>query len=89
MNAVPKPEHPESIYDHGVTQVELDALYFGAPESRADYFVGLSRNSLLADVARLYRMRGDEDTALKYISQVTNPLMRSQFKTRPCCAGHS
>ena len=89
MNAIPKPKYPESIFDHNPTQGELDVLFFGCPETQAEYFEVMDQDGCMADLAVLYRVRGDEDAANRFISKVSDPRIRMQFRTRPCCAGHS
>ena len=89
MNAVVKTDnHVESIYDHGITDDELNEMFFGQPEPMDEYFEGLSADSLLADIVQLYRMRNDPKKVHHYISRVSNPSIRKEMLTRGCCEVH-
>ncbi len=90
MNAVVKEHHVETIFDHGITDAEMRVLFFGDTESYSDYTEHLSQDSAFADISRLFRLRGNDNAANKYISQIKNDELRAQFMTIPCCvAGHS
>jgi hypothetical protein len=86
MNAA-NGRHMESIYDHGVTQAELNALFYGAPEPEAEYPEGLSRDGLLVDIARLYRLRGDDGKAGRFAAMISDRSIRAEMATRGCCEG--
>ena len=75
----------ETIYDHGVTEQELDVLYFDDPDSKDDYLAGLSQDSAYADLVRLYRMRDDDARIENFINRIQNRELRQQFKMTPCC----
>ncbi len=75
----------ETIYDHGVTEQELDVLYFDDPDSKDDYLAGLSQDSAYADLVRLYRMRDDDARVENFINRIQNRELRQQFKMTPCC----
>ena len=75
----------ETIYDHGVTEQELDVLYFDDPDSKDDYLAGLSQDSAYADLVRLYRMRDDDARVENFINRIKNRELRQQFKMTPCC----
>ena len=85
MNAMLKQANPESIFDHGVTQAELSALFYGAPEPEDEYPEGLSHDGLLVDIARLYRLRGDPDKAGRYASMIGDAAIRAEIATQGCC----
>lgn len=75
----------ETIYDHGVTEQELDVLYFGDPDSQAEYLTGLSQDSAYADLVSLYRMRGDDARAESFLDRIQDKELRQQFRMIPCC----
>lgn len=75
----------ETIYDHGVTERELNILYFDDPDPRDEYMNGLSQDSAYADLVRLYRTRGDEARAESFLDRIQNQELRQQFKLIPCC----
>ncbi len=75
----------ETIYDHDVTEQELNVLYFGDPDSKDEYLAGLSQDSAYADLVTLYQMRGDDAQAEVFISRIQNRELRQQFKMTPCC----
>lgn len=75
----------ETIYDHGVTEQELDVLYFDDPDSKDDYLAGLSQDSAYADLVRLYRMRDDDAQIENFINHIQNRELRQQVKMTPCC----
>ena len=64
MSAIIKSEHIETIFDHGVTDVEMLELTDGYPESKEEYIYGLDQDSAYADLHRLYIMRNDADRLL-------------------------
>lgn len=89
MSAVLKTEHLETIFDHDVTYSELSQLFYGAPEPENEYLEGLSHDSLLVDIVRLYQLRGNTDAASRYLSSINDPAIRAELATRGCCVAHS
>ena len=75
----------ETIYDHGVTEQELNILYFGDPDTRDEYMIGLSQDSAYADLASLYRIRDNDARAESFIDRIQDKELRQQFKMIPCC----
>jgi hypothetical protein len=75
----------ETIYDHGVTEQELNVLYFDDPDTQDEYLTGLSQDSAYADLVRLYRMRGDDAQAETFVNRIQNRELRQQFRMIPCC----
>ena len=75
----------ETIYDHGVTEQELNILYFDDPDTQDEYLTGLSQDSAYADLVTLYRMRGDDAQAEIFISRIQNKELRQQFRMISCC----
>jgi hypothetical protein len=88
MSAILKPEPLETIFDHGVTDMEMAQLFGGYPEPRDEYLDGLGYDSLQVDIVRLYRLRGQPDIADKHIHAITDPAIRTELSTR-ACAVHS
>lgn len=90
MNAVAKTvAHLESIYDHGITDAELNEMFFGQPGPVNEYFEGYDQDDLLVDIVQLYRMRQDEEKVLHYISRISDASIRTEMLTRGCCEAHS
>jgi hypothetical protein len=89
MSAILKPEPFETIFDHGVTDAEIQALTDGYPETQEEYFYGLDHDSAYADLFRLYRLRGDTDKAAYFMEKIEDNSFKFQFKARPCCSVHS
>ncbi len=89
MNAVVKESHVETIYDHGITDAEMQQLTAGYPEPKDEYFYALSQDSAYADLFRLYTMRHDENKAAFFLNQIQDGSFRRQLTMRPCCAVHS
>ncbi len=89
MSAVLKPEKIETIYDHGATIEELNQLFYGNPETPEDYLLGLSNDSLLVDIVRLYQLRGQADTANRYASLIKDSSIQAEFATKGCCVAHA
>ena len=75
----------ETIYDHGVTEQELNILYFDDPDTKDEYLIGLSQDSAYADLVSLYRMRDDTAQADAFLARIKNKELRQQFKMIPCC----
>lgn len=75
----------ETIYDHSVTERELNILYFDDPDSQAEYLTGLSQDSAYADLVSLYRMRGDDARAESFLDRIQDKELRQQFRMIPCC----
>lgn len=75
----------ETIYDHDVTEQELNILYFDDPDTQDEYLVGLSQDSAYADLVSLYRMRGDDARAKSFLDRIQNRELRQQFRMIPCC----
>lgn len=75
----------ETIYDHGVTEQELNILYFSDPDTQDEYLMGLSQDSAYADLVRLYRIRDDDLHVDLFINRIKNRELRQQFKMIPCC----
>jgi hypothetical protein len=75
----------ETIYDHGVTEQELNTLYFDDPDTKDEYLTGLSQDSAYADLVRLYRVRNDDAQADFFVNHIQNRELRQQFKMIPCC----
>jgi hypothetical protein len=89
MNAVVKQNHIETIYDHSITDAEMQQLTAGYPEPKEEYFYALDKDSAYADLFRLYTMRHDENKAAFFLNQIEDASFRRQLTMRPCCAGHS
>lgn len=75
----------ETIYDHGVTEQELNVLYFDDPDAQDEYLTGLSQDNAYADLVTLYRMRGDDARAESFVGHIQSKELRQQFKMIPCC----
>jgi hypothetical protein len=89
MSAVLKPKKLETIFDHNISDSELSALLFGDTESFDEYTQFLDQNSAYADISRLYRLRGDDNTAIRYVNLISDNTLKNQFATTPCAvAGH-
>ena len=76
----------ETIYDHGVTEQELTAL-FGSPDERMDQveydeFVG--PDSACAHLYLLFRLRGDTAAACAALNKIRDPAYRVGIKTPFC-----
>lgn len=84
MNAILKPKKLETIFDHQVTEDELKKLLYGDTESFEEYTQFLDQDASYADISRLFRIRGNNQTALKYISLIKNEQLKMQFMTVPC-----
>lgn len=90
MNAVLKPQHIETIFDYDVTESELKTLLFGDVENLDEYSEFIDSDSALADISRLFRLRGDNKSADNFIDRISDSQLRTQFKTIPCAeAGRS
>ncbi|MFM8443938.1 MAG: hypothetical protein ACKN9W_11445 [Methylococcus sp.] len=90
MNAVAKTvARLESIYDHGITDAELDEMFFGQPEPMDEYFQGFDQEDLLVDIVQLYRMRNDQQKVNHYISLISDAAIRAEMLTRGCCEARS
>ena len=90
MNAVVQPQTLETVFDHHITKDELSKLLYGDTESSEEYTQFLDQDGAYSDIAQLLRSRGDNDTALKYISMITDNELRTQCMTTPCTiAGRS
>ncbi len=89
MSTVVNTKKIESIYDYDVTDNELLQLTDGYPESKEDYFYGLSQDSAYADLYRLFVLREDHNKAALFLSMIKDDRFKQQFITRPCCAVHS
>jgi len=63
---LPKPK--ETVYDHNLTDKERELL--GVGDNREDYLKGLSEDSALADLFRLYFHRGDWAKAKEYLKRI-------------------
>lgn len=90
MSAVLKPQHIETIFDYAVTELELKTLLFGDVETVSEYSEFIDSDSAYADISRLFRLRGDNDSADKFINKISDNELKTQFKTTPCVeAGRS
>jgi len=89
MNTVIKEQLMETIFDHHVTEYELNTLFFGAPESYEEYIDGLSHDGFLVDLVRLYLLRNMPDRANKYLSRIKDSESRSELTMANCCSTHS
>lgn len=90
MNAILKTDTRfESIYDHGVTAEELNALFDGCPEPKDEYFEGLGADSLMVDIIHLYQLRQQPDKVSQYQQRIKNPMIRTEMLTQGCCEAHS
>ncbi len=83
MNAILEPQHIETIFDYDVSETELNIL-FGDIETYQEYIEFLSQDGAYADLSKLFRLRGDEKTANKYISMISNKELKTQYMTIPC-----
>jgi hypothetical protein len=76
----------ETIYDHGVTEQELMAL-FGPEderETREEYFEFLSSDSACADLYRLYRYRRQFARAGGYLVRIADARYRRTVGMPSC-----
>lgn len=89
MSAVVNDKSIETIFDHHVSDAELLELFYGYPEPYNEYVEGLSTDSLLVDIARLYQLRGVNDIANQYIEKISDEPIRSELLTTSCCKAHS
>ena len=74
----------ETIYDHGVTEQELNILYFDDPDTQDEHLTGLSQDSAYADLVRLYRVRDDQARVELFLDRIQNKELRQQFRMIPC-----
>ena len=76
----------ETIYDHGVTEQELTALF--GPEDdrmdRADYAEWVGHDSACAHLFLLFRLRGDSAAARRALAEIRDPAYRAGVKTPYC-----
>lgn len=82
----------ETIFDHGATMKELDALHGpGDFDSSEEYFEFLEddQQAALADVVWLARMRGDMTLLQQTLKRIEDPEFRRDLSLIPCLdAGH-
>jgi len=76
----------ETIYDHGITEQELTAL-FGPPTEREtceEYLEFLSSDSACADLYALYQHRQLPQRAAEYLGRITNAQYRRTVGMPAC-----
>lgn len=88
MSIVVKEQPIETIFDHRISDSEFSELFYGSPESYDDYVDGLSKDSLLVDIVRLYQLRGKPDLANRYLAKISDESIRFELSTRGCCESH-
>ena len=77
----------ETIFDHGATMAELDALFGkGDFDSQAEYmeFREEDQQSALAHIVWLARLRGDEALRRATLKRVADPVLRRDLSLTPC-----
>jgi hypothetical protein len=84
MNAVLKPQHIETIFDHDITDDEFEEL-FDFLESQSDYEFALSQTDAFVHLHRLYELRGNEKLAKFYLNQLDEKT-KKRVSMR-CCVG--
>lgn len=90
MNAVLKSTKLETIFDYGVTESEFKTILFGDIESFDEYIEFIDQDGAYADLSKLFRLRGDSVTAVKYIAMISNNELKTQYMSTPCIeAGRS
>ncbi|MBR6446228.1 MAG: hypothetical protein IKS94_07385 [Prevotella sp.] len=61
----------ETIFDHSPTKAELkDLIYFETPNIDELLNAGFSQNQWYSIIYSLYELRGDKETARKYLNKI-------------------
>ncbi|MDD2725399.1 MAG: hypothetical protein PHH59_15445 [Methylovulum sp.] len=82
MSAILKTEPLETIFNHGITDDEFEAI-FDFIETQADYEAHLSATDALIDLHKLYQLRNDTTQADRFFSRLDT---KSQQRLRlHCC----
>ena len=68
----------ETVFDHGITQSEMDSL-FGGEESFTEYYSELSINDAYADLYFLYEIRNNHNQATIFLNKINDDNYRKHL----------
>lgn len=86
MSAVLKSKSIETIFDYNLNDAELNTLLGNKDDrlDKQDYLDLRSDNGILADLYRLFNLRGNKKQANSYLNKINDNDFKDRVKL-PCC----
>lgn len=78
MNAVLKPEKPETIFDYAPTKEERDLLTLGLSET--EYIAIVSPHGVNMGLVHLFAMRNNQAMIDKYLAKLDKDFVKTNLK---------